>query len=468
MKKLNLNENFISRIWRDKLYYSDLKTTDGKPVKVLDYGVLNKDSGADYKNARVKIEDKIFAGDIEIHRSMRDWGQHLHGTDGKYNKVILQVVFWDDDFPGDTGLPVVMKSREVPTIILSRFLTKSIHEIWKEIINSPSSEFKLACYPGNRNADLEIKRDLINDIGIKRLRYRTGRLRQRLEKLAEAGFSDSKKKIWEKLFFEFTLEALGFSKNKEQFLKFAVNTDLSRIKKSNMKIEEIESLFYGAAGLLDGIRYKDEYTEQLRRIWGRIKDKYKPLIMNEAEWNFFRLRPQNFPTIRMAYAASFCRELLFNNFLRRVILCFEKGKNIKRDLMNLFLDIQFSDYWKKHYIFGREVSKSMKSIGGDRISDIIINVVIPLMYLYSEKFDKKDLTEKILNYYSTVKEKSDNEITRVMQEQLGYRVNTISEKQGLIHLHNFYCVKVKCNNCPIGKQVFGEGSSSGILKIILY
>lgn len=136
--------------------------------------------------------------------------------------------------------------------------------------------------------------------------------------------------------------------------------------------------------------------------------------------------------------------------------------------MNLFVDIRFSDYWKKHYIFGREVSNSMKSIGGDRISDIIINVVIPLMYLYSEKFSKKDLAEKILDYYSTVKGKSENEITRVMQEQLGFRVNTISEKQGLIHLHNFYCVKVKCDNCPIGKQVFGEGSSSGILKIILY
>lgn len=468
MKKLNLNENFISRIWRDKLYYSDLKTTDGKPIKVLDYGILNKDSGADYKNARVKIEDKIFAGDLEIHRSLRDWEQHSHGTDGKYNKVILQVVFWDDDFPGGSSLPVVMKSREVPTVVLSRFLTKSIHEIWREIINSPSSEFRLACYPENRKVNAGIKSNLLNEISLKRLRYRTGRLRQRLEKLAEAGFSESKKKIWEKLFFEFTLEALGFSKNKEQFLKFAMNTDLNRIKKLNMKTEEIESLFYGAAGLLDDIKYKDDYTERLNDNWKKIKDKYKPAIMNEAEWNFFRLRPQNFPTIRMAYASSFCGELLYNNFLRRVILCFEKSKNVKKDLMNLFLGIRFSDYWKKHYIFGREVSKSMKSIGDDRISDIIINVVIPLMYLYSEKFDRKNLTEKITDYYSTVKEKSENEITRIMQEQLDYRAKTISEKQGLIHLYNFYCVKVKCDNCPIGKQVFGEAGSSDILKIILY
>jgi hypothetical protein len=468
MKKLNLNENFISRIWRDKMHYGDLKTTEGKAVGVLDYGILNKDSGADYKNAKIKIGSSIFCGDIEIHRSLKDWSQHNHKGDDKYNKVILQVVFWEEDFPGDESLPVVMKSREVPTVILSQFLTKSIHEIWKEIINNPSREFKLPCYPGNEKVDTSIKREWVKTISLKRIDYRVERLEQRLEKLEEITGLNGKRNNWERLFFEYILEALGFSKNKEQFLRFAGNIDLNRIKKSNLAQIEIDALFFGVAGFLSNLKYKDEYIEELKKNWEVLKEKYKPAVMNKAEWNFFRLRPQNFPTIRMSYAVSFCRELLNNNFFKRMILCFEKGKNTKKELADLFFDVQLPDYWKSHYVFGKQVKTKIKSIGEDRVKDIITNVVLPLLYLYSEKFDKVDLKNKVEEYYLTSKDKNENEVTKVMQRQLNFKANTISDKQGLIHLHNFYCAKVKCSECVIGKKVFGNDGVEDALRIILY
>lgn len=468
MKKLNLNENFISRIWRDKMHYKDLKTTDGKTVEVLDYGVLNKNSGADYKNAKVRINDVVFCGDIEIHRSLKDWTLHKHKTSGKYNKVILQVVLWDEDFPDESYIPKAMKSREIPTVVLSRFLTKSIHEIWKEIINNPSKEFKIPCFPENQKVNPEIKKDCIENAGLKRIVYRTNRLKSALEKLEETGATINKKQIWENLFFEYILEALGFSKNKEQFLKFAGNVSLNKIKKSNLKLTDIESLFFGMAGFLYNLKFKDEYVEQLKIKWQLLKTKFQPVIMNRSEWNFFRLRPQNFPTIRMAYASSFCYELLFNDFFKRLILCFDKSKNIGKDLQNLFLDIQLSEYWKNHYIFGKEVNTKIKSIGEDRVRDIIINVVLPLLYLYAEKFGRSDLIEKTKNYYCNTKDKNENEITRVMQKQLSVKANTILEKQGLIHLHNFYCVKIKCNECLIGKKVYRKENFSDVLKIILY
>ncbi|MCX6164019.1 MAG: DUF2851 family protein [Ignavibacteriae bacterium] len=468
MKKLNLNENFISRIWRDKMHYKDLKTTDGKSVEVLDYGIINKDSGADYKNAKVSIDNNIFSGDIEIHRSFKDWEQHAHKSDGKYNKVILQVVFWDEDFPEDVNLPKVMKSREIPTIVLSSYLTKSIHEIWKEIINNPSSEFKLPCYPANEKVDIELKNDWITNVSLKRISYRAGRLKQRLEKLEETEFAENKKQIWEKLFFEYMLEALGFSKNKEQFLKFAGNIDLNKIKKSNFTQIEIESFFFGTAGLLSNLKYRDEYIKQLKEKWEILKTKYKPVIMNKAEWNFFRLRPQNFPTIRMAYAASFCLELLSNNFFKKVILCFEKSINAGKDLANLFLDILLSGYWKNHYIFGKKINGNIKSIGQERVKEIITNVVLPLLYFYAEQFEKSNLKEKVTKYYFSAKDRSENEVTKVMQQQLNIKSKTISDSQGLIHLHNFYCVKGKCDECIIGKQIFNKDSVADVLKIILY
>lgn len=468
MKKLNLNENFISRIWRDKIYYEGLKTTDGREVEILDYGILNKDSGADYKNARIRIDNSVFTGDIEIHRSRKDWFQHNHKGDGKYNKVILQVVFWEDDFPAETSLPVVMKSREVPTVILSEFLTKSIHEIWKEIINNPSKEFKLPCFPENGKIDAEIKKAWLKNLSLKRLKYHADRLEHRLEFLESLDGTNGKKFNWEKLFFEYILEALGYSKNKEQFLKFAGKIEPDKIKKLKLNDEELESLFFGIAGFLSNLKYKDDYIEKVKENWEKAKEKYKPEVMNKAEWNFFRLRPQNFPTVRMAYAVSLFRQLLNGNFFKRLILCFEKSKNTNKDLSNLFLDVQVSEYWKSHYVFGKKVSRGIKSIGSDRVNEINTNVVLPLMYLYSDAFGKNELREKVLGYYFSVKDKSENEVTRVMQKQLGVKATTISESQGLIQLHNFYCVKSKCDDCNIGKQLFNKECISDVLKIILY
>lgn len=450
------------------MYYKGLKTTDGRDVEILDYGTVNKDSGADYKNARIRIENCVFSGDIEIHRSLRDWSLHNHKGDGKYNKVILQVVFWNGDFPGSAPLPVAMKSREIPTVILSEFLTKSIHDIWKDIINNPSKEFRLPCFPGNKNMNTGLRKDWLESVSMKRLNYHAGRLSQRLEILEEIDGTKRKKYNWEKLFFEYTLEALGYSKNKEQFLKFAGNIEIEKIKKAKLNNAETESLFFGMAGLLSNLKFKDDYIEQVKENWENIKEKFKPAVMNKAEWNFFRLRPQNFPTVRIAYAVSLCREILHANFFRRLVFCFEKSKNTSRDLTDLFLNIQVSEYWKNHYVFGKKVSAGIKSIGADRVHEINTNVVLPLMFLYSRIFGKNDLKEKVINYYISVKDKSENEITRVMQKQLGVKAATISESQGLIHLHNFYCVKGKCDDCSIGKKVFNKESISDVLKIILY
>jgi len=468
MKKLNLNENFISRIWVEKKHYEGLKTTEGSSVEILDYGVRNKDSGADFKNTRISIDGSVFCGDIEIHRSQKDWFLHKHKGDDKYNKVILQVVFWDDDFSGGELTPKASRSRKIPTVVLSKFLNKSIHEIWKEIIENPSPDFKLPCYPENLNIEQGIKFSRIKNLGLKRLNYRSERLKTRLEELEKQTGSNYKKSDWEKIFFEFTLEALGFSKNKEQFLKFAASLDFIKIKNAGLNDIELEALFFGASGFLFGVKYKDDYIAEIKKSWDMVKEKLKPVVMNKAEWNFFRLRPQNFPTIRMAYAVSFFKELIQKDFFKRVIFCFEKSKNTKKDIAELFSSVQLPIYWRSHYVFGREVNSNISSIGGERIKDIITNVVLPLLFLYSEKFGKNDLNDKILHYYENTREKQENEITKIMQKQLGVKASSVSDYQGLIHLHNFFCIREKCSECEIGKKSFNNAKEEDMLRIILY
>ena len=172
------------------------------------------DSGADFKDALVQIDDVLYSGDIEIHRSFKDWDSHNHKTDPKYNKVILHVVFWGDKNSASSS----ESKRVIPTVVLSEFLSKSIHDIWKDIINNPSPKFKLPCFGQNHVAGAELKKDWITDVGMLRLNYRAERLYSRITHLENDLHYDSKKDAWEKVLFEYVLEALGSSKNKSQFL----------------------------------------------------------------------------------------------------------------------------------------------------------------------------------------------------------------------------------------------------------
>ena len=464
MRKLNLNENFVSRIWEESSYYENLKTTEGHDVEVLDYGVRNFDSGADYKDAKVKINGVVYTGDVEIHRSLKDWSQHKHKRDGKYNKVILQVVFWDSDYDKDS-IPSVKGPRQVPTIILSNFLVRSIHSIWKDIINKPSENFQLPCYPKNLDLSSSIKKELIKSIGLKRIKYKAQRIKQKLDTPINTSL---RKTIWEQALFEFILEALGFSKNKKQFLKLASRMDLTKIKSLNLNLLQMDSLFYGSSGFLKELRFKDDYIQNLKSEWHKLNETLSFDTMNKSEWNFFRLRPPNFPTVRLAYASGLCYEILYNDFFKRVVLCFEKSKDVFKGLSDIFARIKISDYWIQHYNFGKKRNVSHKIIGKDRISDIVNNVLLPLLYLYSKEFGKKNLEEKVYLYFIQTKYKGKNEITRVMEKQLGYKVNSVSDEQGIIHLHNFYCVKGKCSECKIGDMIFNRVSEADYLKIILY
>jgi hypothetical protein len=375
------------------------------------------------------------------------------------------VVFWGDN---EGSLPVSAKSRIIPTIILSEFLIKSIHEIWKEIIDNPSPSFKLPCYPENSNLAREFKKNWFENLSLKRLLYRSGRIRQRLDEFESRTGEPFQKNCWEQVLFEFISEALGFSKNKNQFLKLSGTIDLNKIKTNNFNLIQIDAYLFGTAGFLDNLKYKDDYSDTVKSEWKIIKDTLRPAIMQKDEWNFFRLRPQNFPVVRIAYASALCHELVYNDFFRRIVLCFEKSKNVLKDIKDIFADIKISDYWINHYNFKKERKDVSASIGSSRIIDIIINVILPFLYLYSGAFQKNELKERIMEVYFSTKGYNKNEVTRVMETQMFYLIKTISESQGIIQLHNFFCVKEKCKDCRIWRELYSTDNISDVLRIILY
>jgi hypothetical protein len=466
MKKPNLNESFISRLWLDNKYYDNLKTTDGKPVEVISYGKLNTDSGADFKDALIKIGDKVFEGDVEIHKTFKDWENHKHSLDGKYNKVILHVIFWDDK--SNTLNKTVNKLlEEIPTVILSRFLLDSIHNIWKDIINNPLPSFKLPCSSYTKTINDTFKKNFLKKQGLTRLSFRSERIRNRKKEL-DIEYIETPDLVWKKLLFEFSCESLGFSKNKEQFLKFSKNLDFKFLAAQKYSIKTLEGLFFGAAGFLKDIKIDDEYIFSLKKNWAKLNQSLNQTVMDISDWVFFRLRPNNFPTLRLAYAASLCFEILYNNFFENVITFFNTD-NINVDkLVRLLMKINPSSYWNNHYHLGKSSNKNLNPLGKTRSLEIIINVFLPLLFLYSKLSENQTLYNKVVNFYLSLKYVENNSIIRIMKKQLNIKINSAIEAQGIIHLHNNLCVRQLCHKCDIGKQVFTNDKVSEVLKIILY
>ncbi len=448
MKKLNLNESFISRIWMNPSNYGELRTTEGKVVEVLSYGKPNFDSGADFSDAAVRIDGVLYSGDVEIHCSVKDWKTHNHTKNRKYNKVILNVVMWGEEDEPEAKTT----KRTIPTVVLSEFLNKSIHVIWKDLINNPAPSLLLPCSKDIRKLGGETVKAWLNELGMERLKYRADRIKKRLEMPGGEHRTADDKGAWEKVFMEFVFEALGFSKNKEPFMKLAGLLDLQKIKTLCKTLEDFDAVLYGCAGFLTN--HRDAYAYRIKSKWSVLQEELRFETMDRSEWNFFRLRPVNFPTLRTAYASGFLFELTKGDLLRRVIYCFKNSPEAVKDLTGILLGIEYSDYWKTHYDFGKESKAEKSAAGQSRAEDVITNVIIPLIYVYSREYRDDDMFVKMKRMYVSEEDRSDNVILKMMKKQLGLKPASVCESQGVIHLHNFYCSKEKCSECRIGEKVF--------------
>jgi hypothetical protein len=290
-------------------------------------------------------------------------------------------------------------------------------------------------------------------------------MKQRIEELG----AFNKRLTWENMLFEFICEALGYSKNKYKFMKLSGIIDLKVIKKMNPGRKDIDAVLFGLAGFLKDLRFKNEYISDLKVHWEELKNKIRKESMNKAEWNFFRLRPANFPTLRIAYASGLLYEIIYKDLFKRIVEAFQNNDRISYEIESIFKNTAVSDYWYFHYNFGKESKSIKRIIGKERINDILINVIIPVIILYSRIFNDDKLGRNALNLYMKKGEKaSSNEISRIMESQLNIKAGTVSRQQGLIHLHNFYCLEGRCKNCRIGKLVFGEDMVKEPLRIILY
>ena len=497
-KKFHFTESMLRSVWANReLTKFKLTTEDKKQIEILNPGTLNEDGGPDFKEAMLRIGGKILKGDVELHRRNKEWYEHKHHQDVKYNSVILHVVFSNDL---KNNFPVTESGRIIPVLILDRFLEQNdtmVNNLTRDKDDKKSFDDILHCLKNAKTDPIVIK-EWISRLGMNRIELKVQRFHERLHELIEEdrrnvkeprqrygiisfginpedlpvpvlnySLKDARKiEHWQQLLYEGFMEALGYSKNQKPFLHLSRNLPLNLIIKKCAegsyleRIDKLESLLFGSAQLLDSKKSgmdKDsrKRIRYLRKNYKEIMGKNHRGIIHKSEWQFFRLRPENFPTIRLAGAVQICLKIKQEDYFQKIIWCTKDQNQVTRDkflsLVSMFI-VPAEGFWKNHYRFGELSRKNINNlIGKSRAIEIVINAVIPIALLYARIFKDRCVRENVLSILQLGMNKSINPSFRLIGMILNAegKEMTYQEYQGILHLYKFFCLEGKCARCEV-------------------
>ncbi len=283
---------------------------------------------------------------------------------------------------------------------------------------------------------------------------------------SHADFQD--KEIWQQLFYESIFEALGYSKNKNIMLELAHNADISFIKSlghDDEFLERVESALFHISGLLSENPQTNEiddeqYVSKLRSHWDHIKRIYNAKYFDEDQWHFFKLRPQNFPTVRLAGGSRLLKSIIYDDFINELIKKIDEIRNLNVliNVLRSLIIIKSEGFWRTHYVFNKHSNGEIKYfVGVSRADEMIINVVLPFFSVYFDVFGEQNLSKKLLKIYGYFNQRSENRIVHDVAVSLNMEDETKKTvfQQGMIELFRSFCSKNKCLECEIGKIVFG-------------
>ncbi|MBT8189367.1 MAG: DUF2851 family protein [Bacteroidia bacterium] len=418
-----VKEDLLQLIWKLKKFdLVSLSCTNGALLSILDFGLHNHNSGPDFINAKIKIDDTIWVGHIEIHVKASEWYQHKHHLDPAYDNVILHVVYtYDKDVYNS-------KSTYIPTLTLdTRISEKTLLRF--EDINSSLSW--IPCASQIHKIDKARIQLELESIYIRRLESKS----QRIFKMLNQNKND-----WEECLYQLLFQYLGLKINGDAFKQLSFKAPYKLFKKYTHNIFLAEAFLFGQAGMLQN---QDAYFRKLGKEYDHLKLKHNLTPMSGVEWHFLRLRPANFPTIRIAQLA-----MLYSRFpsLFSVLI-----RSFNKSSLDKIFDSGTSSYWSEHYIPGRPSTFKLKKIGKTSLNLLLINVVVPIIFSYARKTGNNILVEKSIDIISRLPAEK-NKITNKWFE-LGIESKNALKSQALIELKSNFCDKYKCMNCPIGQQL---------------
>jgi hypothetical protein len=424
-----MTEEYLFYVWQYRLYSPELKLSNGGLITVLHPGDKNTDSGPDFFNARIRIGDTVWAGNVEIHIRTSDWKRHGHEKDPAYDNVILHVVFNNDfDLFRKDGSPL-------PTVIMEKQLSENS---WKRYLQFMASRSWIPCEGIIHQVDGFILSSWLERLLAERLERKTAIVENAL------AFSGND---WNQAFYRLLARNMGFKLNNEAFELLAVSLPYRYLQKHADDLFQLEAMIFGQAGMLQD-SFSDAYPNQLQKEYLFLRKKFSLVPIDGHLWRFMRLHPGNFPTIRLSQFASIIHQShgLLANALEYLDL----------SSFNRIFQAEASAYWCTHYVFDKAVKYKSRNLGDTAVRLLIINLVAPFLFVYGKQKGEKAFVEHSLDLYHST-EGEINTITR-QWKALGIIADNAARSQALIELKNYYCNSKKCLSCSIGINLLKNSS----------
>jgi len=423
-----ITEDFLHYIWKFRLFEKkDLRTTDDEEVEIFSAGMAHTDGGPDFQNARIRIGDTTWAGNVELHVSSADWKRHGHQTDNAYGSVILHVVYRDDE-------PVIWMNdgRKIPTVELHDRIPDELYQRYHKLIFS-NQQF-IPCEGTINQLDELTLRNWLTRVLVERLEKKSTAVTAELELT---------KGDWEEAFYRVLAANFGFKTNAVPFELMAKSLPQIILAKHKNFPLQIEALIFGQAGFLDE-DFADEYPRKLKEEYSFLSKKHGLKPIEKHLWKFLRMRPQNFPTIRLAQFAT----LVVNSSH-----LFSKVLEIKdvKELRKLFDGARVNPYWDTHYRFDAESKASPKNMGAGAIDIILLNTVAVTLFTYGTLLKKQHYLSRALALLEFLPAEKNHIVDEFVT--LGLKITTAFESQGLLELKKYYCDHKKCLHCAVGNKL---------------
>lgn len=418
-----MKEELLHYLWQTKrLLTSNLMTTDGEAITILNHGVHNHDAGPDFLHAKVQIGTTEWNGHIEIHIKSSDWNAHKHQNDLAYNNVILHVVHdYDKSITNNNG-------QVIPTLEIKDKYDAKLLDRYESLLASSSW---IPC-------EEHIATATVPKLGFFLERKLTDRLMRK--HLAMAALLEEKKQDWEEVLYTSLLKYIGLKVNNTAFLTLASIAPYRLLIKQGESVKQKESLLFGQAGLFGD---EDDYFVSLRKEYQHQKAKYELQPMTGVEWKFSRLRPPNFPSLRIAQIATLYHQSpkLFNLVIR----------NPDYKYLSELLEVTASEYWNEHYVPGKISESKAKAIGKMTKDILIINVFTPLIFTYGIATDDEKIKSKAIDLLYEVKAENNSIIRKWKERQI--KPENAGHSQALLEIKTQMCDKFRCLQCTIGQQI---------------
>lgn len=419
-----MNEDFLHYLWKYRLFGNTLKTTLNEPIEVIDTGFHNHDSGPDFLNAKIKIEHTTWVGNIEIHVNTSDWVVHQHHLDKAYQNVILHVVF-NDDLPGPSPSLPLAPCAEVGKLIDYKLFYK-----YKDFL---ASKGWVPCH-------LQIKET-------ERLILSSWFERMLAERLAATSayvldVYQSCSCDWNETYYRVLARSFGLKINGDSFELLSRELPFHIIQRHRSNLFQLEALIFGVAGFLEE-KFDDEYPNRLKLEFEFLRKKYDLKPMSVHNWQFLRMRPAGFPTIRLAQFASFWN--------RNTIDMDDVIHQSPDEIADMHFEAEASFYWKEHYLPDKESLHKSKVMGEGTIRSLIINTIPPLIFAHGQQIGDVQSSERAVQILEKIRPEINHETKEWMN--IGIKSTAASETQALHYMKKNYCDQKKCLHCRIGHSL---------------